>query len=181
MFYTFDPQGSVAQRLASAGTVNSTDAYRAWGAHTSTGSADVFEYGAQWGYYTDAETGLILCTHRYYDPSAGRWITRDPIGYEGGVNLYGYCGNQPVQGIDPSGHFVIIIIIVIIIVVGILAGGCGQDKTSVSPVCQDPEHGDQQNPAPNCPGYTPPNDEPSKGEEGGGGQGGGGGGGGGGD
>ena len=40
---------------------------------------------AKYGYYTDAETGLILCLHRYYDPAAGRWFTRDPIGYAGGL------------------------------------------------------------------------------------------------
>ena len=38
-------------------------------------------YGAQFGYYADTETGLILCTFRYYDPNIGRWINKDPIGY----------------------------------------------------------------------------------------------------
>ncbi|MEM5768882.1 MAG: RHS repeat-associated core domain-containing protein [Bacillota bacterium] len=60
--------------------------------------------GAQWGYYTDTETGLILCTHRYYDPANGRWLTRDPIGYDGGVNLYGYVGGDPVNQVDPEGE-----------------------------------------------------------------------------
>ncbi|HET6383736.1 MAG TPA: RHS repeat-associated core domain-containing protein [Armatimonadota bacterium] len=45
-------------------------------------------YGAQAGYYTDPETWLVLCTHRYYDPAAGRWLNRAPIGIAGGVNLY---------------------------------------------------------------------------------------------
>ena len=30
-------------------------------------------------------------------PSIGRFITRDPVGYEGGINLYAYCGNNPVR------------------------------------------------------------------------------------
>ena len=64
---------------------------------------DPFGFGGQAGYYTDTETGLILCTHRYYDPANGRWLTRDPIGYAGGVNLYGYCGNDPGNQWDPSG------------------------------------------------------------------------------
>jgi len=42
---------------------------------------------------------------RYYDPVAGRWLTRDPIGYRGGLNLYGYCNNDPVNAVDPEGHF----------------------------------------------------------------------------
>ena len=66
----------------------------------------MFTYGAQWGYYTDGETSLILCGHRYYDPARGRWLNRDPIGYAGGVDLYGYCGNGPVGGMDPSGLLV---------------------------------------------------------------------------
>jgi len=35
----------------------------------------------------------------------GRWINRDPIEYDGGLNLYGYCGDRPVGGLDPSGLF----------------------------------------------------------------------------
>jgi len=38
-----------------------------------------------------------------YDATAGRWLNRDPIGYSGGVNLYGYCGGGPVGATDPSG------------------------------------------------------------------------------
>lgn len=40
---------------------------------------------------------------RYYDPSIGRFISEDPIGYDGGINLYGYVGNDPTDFIDPSG------------------------------------------------------------------------------
>ena len=50
------------------------------------GYVDVFGFGAQAGDYTDAETGLCLLTHRYYDPAQGRFVTRDPIGYDGGIN-----------------------------------------------------------------------------------------------
>ena len=57
----------------------------------------------EYGYYKDTETGLHLCTYRYYDPSTGRWINRDPIGYVGGLNLYGYCDNNPGITADPSG------------------------------------------------------------------------------
>jgi len=102
-FYTFDPQGGVAQRLTSADTVTDTDAYNAWGSRTSTGGGDVFGYGAQWGYVTDSETGLILCGHRCYDPARGRWLTRDPIGYAGGIGLYEYCQDEPEKWADFSG------------------------------------------------------------------------------
>ncbi len=60
-------------------------------------------FGAQWGYYTDVETGFQLLGHRYYDAGTGRFVTRDPIGYDGGINLYGYVGNSPTGWIDPEG------------------------------------------------------------------------------
>jgi uncharacterized protein RhaS with RHS repeats len=45
----------------------------------------------------------VLATNRYYDPTEGRWLTRDPIGYAGGLNLYGYCSGNPVNLVDPLG------------------------------------------------------------------------------
>jgi hypothetical protein len=33
----------------------------------------------------------------------GRWINRDPIGYDGGINLYGYCVNNPISNSDSNG------------------------------------------------------------------------------
>ena len=53
--------------------------------------------------YLDTETGLYYFGYRYYLPRLGRWINRDPISEEGGVNLYGYVGNGPIDGVDPDG------------------------------------------------------------------------------
>ena len=55
------------------------------------------------GQYHDAETGLHYNNFRYYDPELGRYLTPDPIGLEGGINLYAYSENNPVNGIDPWG------------------------------------------------------------------------------
>lgn len=53
--------------------------------------------------FTDDETNLIYYGYRYYSPSVGRWLARDPIEEQGGVNLYGFCLNNSVNGIDVLG------------------------------------------------------------------------------
>ena len=58
------------------------------------------------GQYYDEETGLHYNYHRYYDPKSGRYITPDPIGLSGGINLYAYTANNPINEIDPLGLLV---------------------------------------------------------------------------
>ena len=54
------------------------------------------------GQYHDHETGLHYNRYRYYDPRVGRFISKDPIGYAGGLNLFAYAPN-PVGWVDPLG------------------------------------------------------------------------------
>jgi len=105
-WYLFDPLGNVAQRTDVTGKVLSADQYDAWGNLLAGGDAqDPYRYKGQYGYYTDHETELLLCTLRYYDPETGRWLTQDPIGYSGDINLYRYCYNNPISNVDPNGDF----------------------------------------------------------------------------
>jgi RHS repeat-associated protein len=55
--------------------------------------------GREW----DKETGLYYYRTRYYDPMEGRFISKDPIGFKGGINLFSYVGQNPINRIDPSG------------------------------------------------------------------------------
>ncbi|BDI29293.1 type IV secretion protein Rhs [Capsulimonas corticalis] len=115
--YNFDPQGNIITRQLTNNTATRTydfASYEAYGKRTADFQDDnganpaalqePAGYGGQYGYYTDRETGLLCLTHRYYDPGTGRFINRDPIGYQGGVNLYGYAGGNPVNESDPSGY-----------------------------------------------------------------------------
>ena len=53
--------------------------------------------------FYDDETGLVYYNYRYYSPALGRWLSRDPIGEEGGMNLYAMCGNNAIYMIDLLG------------------------------------------------------------------------------
>jgi RHS repeat-associated protein len=52
----------------------------------------------------DRETRLYYYRARYYDPGTGRFTQQDPIGYQGGLNLYAYVDGNPVNAVDPSGE-----------------------------------------------------------------------------
>ncbi|QYY37438.1 RHS repeat-associated core domain-containing protein [Ruficoccus sp. ZRK36] len=55
--------------------------------------------------YTDPESGLLYYGYRYYSPGIGRWPSRDPIGEDGGVNLYGMVNNDPINYWDVLGRW----------------------------------------------------------------------------
>ena len=61
------------------------------------------------GYYYDTETGFYYVSSRYYDPEIGRWINADGYVSTGqgvlGYNMFAYCGNNPVNRVDPTGQF----------------------------------------------------------------------------
>ena len=55
------------------------------------------------GYRLDSESQLYYVRNRTYNAVLGRWIQRDPIGYDGGINLYQVVGSGPVGAVDPNG------------------------------------------------------------------------------
>ncbi|WP_197044106.1 RHS repeat-associated core domain-containing protein, partial [Pseudomonas viridiflava] len=76
--------------------------YKAWGSLEALIVNEVEQNLRFQGQYFDEETGLHYNTFRYYDPEVARFITQDPIGLRGGINIYQYALN-PIAYIDPLG------------------------------------------------------------------------------
>ena len=103
-FPAYDAHGNVTGLIDTSGNLVAAYEYDPFGkliryAGTRSTSMSLL-YGTK---YLDMETGLIYYGYRYYDPRQGRFINRDPIGEEGGINLYGFVGNSPVNAIDYLG------------------------------------------------------------------------------
>jgi RHS repeat-associated protein len=103
-YYHQDGLGSVVAVSGPGGTLDASARYDAWGVTlTATGTIPVYGYTGR----EPDPIGLVYYRARYYDPAAGRFVSRDPIGLDGGdINLYAYVGNNPVNHNDPDGLFV---------------------------------------------------------------------------
>ena len=139
-FYRRDAQGNIIAVINSNGTVEATYDYDAWGNHKVNlltingslideyhiGNLNPFRYR---GYYYDKETKLYYLQSRYYDPEVGRFISQDSLEYAdpetiNGLNLYAYCGNNPVMNVDPSGKSLFLFLCVLggILLAGVMNG-----------------------------------------------------------
>ncbi|HMG04784.1 MAG TPA: RHS repeat-associated core domain-containing protein, partial [Chthoniobacterales bacterium] len=122
-FYSRDHLGSIREMTSGEGVVQARYDYDPYGQRTKlSGTLDV-DFGYT-GHYHHAPSGLNLTLYRAYNPALGRWISRDPIGEQGGLNLYGYVGNKPINRIDPLGEQGAIVVEGIVITIEeILTGG----------------------------------------------------------
>ena len=119
-FYTYffetNYQGDIVAVYNESGKKVYAYQHDAWGKCTATPVSSIgpdiyaqynpFKYR---GYYQDSETGFYYLQTRYYDATLGRFINADGVGALGassdftGYNLYAYCGNNPVMGVDHEG------------------------------------------------------------------------------
>ena len=89
--------------IASDGsTISCRYSYDPFGRRTKVSGSIDCDFGFT-GYYFHATSGLDLSATRPYDSNLGRFIQRDPLAEAAGLNLYAYCGGNPVCGLDPSG------------------------------------------------------------------------------
>jgi RHS repeat-associated protein len=96
--------GSTVALADTAGAVQTSYTYEAFGGTTQTGGANTNSYK-----YTGREddgTGLYYYRARYYSPRLQRFVSEDPIGFSGGdVNVYAYVGGNPISITDPNGLY----------------------------------------------------------------------------
>ena len=103
-YYHADGLASTRLLTDVSGSVVATASYKAFGAiRRSSGTTITDGYVGTLGIERDA-TGLLFMRNRYYDPSMGRFMQRDPIGLNAGdVNVYRYCENDAVVNVDFTG------------------------------------------------------------------------------
>jgi RHS repeat-associated protein len=103
---TYDGNGNVASLLRdSDGAAKAIYEYSPFGellrAEGDYASNNPFRFSTK---FTDSESGLVYYGNRFYSPALGRFISCDPIGEKGGLNLYGFSGNDGINGWDYLGY-----------------------------------------------------------------------------
>lgn len=102
-YYMADGLQSKGLLTDSTGSVKAWRRYDPWGRIIGQ-QGTMPTYGFT-GREPDLTTGLTYYRSRYYDPTIGRFISRDPAGLEGGINAYAYVNNDPVDNTDPDGMY----------------------------------------------------------------------------
>jgi RHS repeat-associated protein len=102
-----DRLGTFSLQTNASQTATATRRYDAFGnLLSSTGTAvGAFGFAGKFGYQEDSDSSLKLLGHRYYDPSTGKFLARDPA--KDGRSWYAYCASNPLKAVDPCGLIVL--------------------------------------------------------------------------
>ncbi len=133
--------GDIVAILDTHGDVMASYVYDAWGNHriyntaglditenieytNHVGRVNPFRYR---GYFYDNRMGLYYLKSRYYDPVFRRFVSADDLSYldpdtVNGLNLYAYCGNNPVMRVDPNGNFAFLALAGVVFGISALVG-----------------------------------------------------------
>lgn len=101
-YYTSDHLRSVREMCNTSGSIVSRMAYDPYG-RTTTVSGTILPTKQYAGYFQHQTSGLSLTEYRAYNENTGKWLSRDPISENGGINLYQYVRDNPINLVDPSG------------------------------------------------------------------------------
>jgi len=104
-YYAFDGLGSVADVTDVTGNITDGYRYDAYGATLSGGKNkdNHYQFVGRMGVENQAYIGLLYMRNRWYDSNVGRFMTQDPSDIQGGLNLYRYCINNPINSMDFMG------------------------------------------------------------------------------
>ena len=105
-YYFFrDHLGSLREMIDTSGNLHKRYAYDLWGRRTQTANTTTVPEPmiGFTGHFYHAATRFHLAFYRAYSAELGRWLSRDPISENGGINLYGYVKNDSTQRIDVLG------------------------------------------------------------------------------
>gem|GEM_PF-2105908 len=102
-YYQHDGLGSTRLLTNSTSVLIASYAYDSFGNVIASSGTNDNAYGFTGEQQFEEVNNMVFLRARYYDPKMGRFISRDPIGYKGGLNLYAYARNNPVIYIDLRG------------------------------------------------------------------------------
>lgn len=101
-FFTKDHLGSVREVIDTSGEIRARYDYDPYGRRSQLSGSFSSDL-AFTGHYFHGPSQLYLTPYRAYDPDTARWLSKDPLGERGGLNLYGYGFNEPINSIDMNG------------------------------------------------------------------------------
>jgi RHS repeat-associated protein len=134
IWYYRDHLGSILETYSTTGTRQSQRRFDEWGRMTGSAPGAGVSKKGYTGHYQPAGLDYVMAPYRWYSPTTRSWLSRDPIGEAGGINLYGYVSNNPINYVDPTGE--IAVALPVLVPVGVALGGAAI-LCYMNPACRD--------------------------------------------